>query len=423
MNVVIQKIDNWQIKMIVDVNEQQWLQAQEKIKKKFFENVEVDGFRKGHVPENIAIKHINLNKVFDEAINLILPSVFDEAVVSNNVNPLTKPEINIEKFSTTSLTINFIVNVVPKIEINNYKNLDIKREIIEVSNDEIEESIQKLLQQHSKLEVKNGKAEKGDTVVLDFEGFIDKKPFEGGKANNYNLSLGSSQFIPGFEEKLVGVQANEKKDIEVIFPENYIADFKGKKAIFKCFIHEVKQKILPELNDENVKKILKIPNVETVADLKKYQKDLITKNKKDKSENDFYKNLLENIIKNNSSKIEVKEGIIDKRANLLKEDFVFSIKQNGMELNQYLSIIGKSEQDIMQDFKNDAKKHIYEMIVMDSILEQEKVPFSDEEIKKECDYIASTYNVAKDKISKILVVNKIKNNKFRKLIFDLNKSK
>lgn len=420
MNVAIQKIDNWQIKMTVDVDEKQWLEAQEKIKKKFFENVEVDGFRKGHVPENIAIKHINLNKVFDEAINLILPSVFDEAVFLNNINPLTKPEINIEKFSTTSLTINFTVNVVPKIEINNYKNLNIKKEIIEVSDNEIENSINQLLKQHSKLEIKNGKAEKGDTVVLDFEGFIDNKPFDGGKANNYSLSLGSNQFIPGFEDQLVGVQANEKKDIEVVFPENYLADLKGKKAIFKCFIHEIKKEILPELNDENVVKILKIPNITTVKGLKEYQKDLITKNKEDQSKTNFYNNLLENIVKNNNNKIEIKEEIIDKRANLLKDDFAFSVKQNGMELNQYLSIIGKSEKDIMQDFKNDAKKHIYEMIVIDSILEQEKISVSDEEVQKECDYITNAYKISKDKISKILVVNKIKNNKFHELIFKLN---
>lgn len=418
MNVVTNKLDNGKIKITVDVDENKWLDAQNKIKKKFYENVEVDGFRKGHVPDDIASKHVDSSKIFDGAINLILSSVFDEAIISGKINPLTKPEISIEKFSTTSLTLNFTLNVVPKIEIKNYKNIGIKKETIEVTDDEINQSINQLLEKHSELKIKNGSAAKGDTVILDFEGFINGKAFDGGKANNYELSLGSNQFIPGFEEQLIGVKANENKEIEVTFPENYIAEFKGKKALFKCHINEVKEKNIPELNEENIKKF-SIKNVKTVEDLKKYQKEFIKKNKEITSENNFYHKLIEEIIKSNE--IKVSDEIINERVSLMKEDIVEHIKRSGLELNQYLNIIGKSEADMMKDLFNDAKKNIYEIIVTDSVLEKENIVISNDEIKKECDLIAKQYDKKSDEINKIFVINKIKSDKFRKLLLDFNK--
>lgn len=418
MNVVTNKLDNGKIKITVDVDENKWLDAQNKTKKKFYENVEVNGFRKGHVPDDIASKHVDSSKIFDGAINLILPSVFDEAIISSKINPLTKPEISIEKFSTTSLTLNFTLNVVPKIEIKNYKNIGIKKETIEVTDDEINQSINQLLEKHSELKTKNGSAVKGDTVILDFEGFINGKAFDGGKANNYELSLGSNQFIPGFEEQLIGVKANEDKEIEVTFPENYIAEFKGKKALFKCHINEVKEKNIPELNEENIKKF-SIKNVKTVEDLKKYQKEFIKKNKEITSENNFYHKLIDEIIKSNE--IKVSDEIINERVSLMKEDIVEHIKRSGLELNQYLNIIGKSEADMMKDLFNDAKKNIYEIIVTDSVLEKENIVISNDEIKKECDLIAKQYDKKSDEINKIFVINKIKSDKFRKLLLDFNK--
>ena len=418
MNIVTNQLENGKIKITVDVDENKWLDAQNKTKKKIYENIEVDGFRKGHVPDNIASKHVDSNKVFDEAINLILPSVFDEVVVSSKINPLTRPEINIEKFSTTSLTINFILNVVPKIEIKNYKNIGLKKEMIEVTDDEVNKSINQLLERYSELKTKNDKAIKGDIVVLNFEGFIDKKPFDGGKASNYELTLGSNQFVPGFEDQLIGVKANEDKEIEVVFPENYVTEFKGKKAVFKCHINEVKEKIIPKLSEEIIKKI-SIKNVKTIEDLKKYQKDFIRKDKEIRCENSFYQKLIDEIIKNN--KIDVNDEIINERVSLMKDDVTERIKQSGLELKQYLNIIGKTEEDMIKDLKNDAKKNIYETIIIDSILEKENVVVSDDEIENECNLIAEKHNLKKDKINKNFVINKIKSDKLRKLLLEFNK--
>lgn len=419
MNIVTNKLDNGKIKITVDVDENKWLDAQKKVKEKIYKNIEVDGFRKGHVPNDVANKHVDSNKIFDEAINLILPSVFDEVIVSNKINPLTRPEISIEKFSTTSLTINFVLSVVAKIEIKNYKNLGIKKEIIEVTDKEIDNSINQLLEKYSETKVKNEKAVKGDIVVLDFEGFVNNKPFDGGKANNYELLLGSNQFIPGFEDQLIGVKAGENKEIEVVFPDNYVvAELKSKKALFKCHILEVKEKIIPELNEETIKKF-SIKDVKTIDDLKKYQKEFIKKNKEVSCENNFYQKLMDEIIKNN--KIEVSDEIINERANLMKEDVIERIKQSGLELKQYLSIIGKSEEDMMKDLVSDAKKNIYEIIITDSILEKENIKISDNEIEKECNDLVEKYGFKKDKINKNFVINKIKSDKLHQLLLGFNK--
>ena len=419
MNIVTNKLDNGKIKITVDVDENKWLDAQKKVKEKIYKNIEVDGFRKGHVPNDVANKHVDSNKIFDEAINLILPSVFDEVIVSNKINPLTRPEISIEKFSTTSLTINFVLSVVTKIEIKNYKNLGIKKEIIEVTDKEIDNSINQLLEKYSETKVKNEKAVKGDIVVLDFEGFVNDKPFDGGKANNYELLLGSNQFIPGFEDQLIGVKAGENKEIEVVFPDNYVvAELKSKKALFKCHILEVKEKIIPELNEETIKKF-SIKDVKTIDDLKKYQKEFIKKNKEVSCENNFYQKLMDEIIKNN--KIEVSDEIINERANLMKEDVIERIKQSGLELKQYLSIIGKSEEDMMKDLVSDAKKNIYEIIITDSILEKENIKISDNEIEKECNDLVEKYGFKKDKINKNFVINKIKSDKLHQLLLGFNK--
>lgn len=419
MNIVTNQLDNGKIKITVDVDENKWLDAQKKVKEKIYKNIEVDGFRKGHVPNDVANKHVDSNKIFDEAINLILPSVFDEVIVSNKINPLTRPEISIEKFSTTSLTINFVLSVVAKIEIKNYKNLGIKKEIIEVTDKEIDNSINQLLEKYSETKVKNEKAVKGDIVVLDFEGFVNDKPFDGGKANNYELLLGSNQFIPGFEDQLIGVKAGENKEIEVVFPDNYVvAELKSKKALFKCHILEVKEKIIPELNEETIKKF-SIKDVKTIDDLKKYQKEFIKKNKEVSCENNFYQKLMDEIIKNN--KIEVSDEIINERANLMKEDVIERIKQSGLELKQYLSIIGKSEEDMMKDLVSDAKKNIYEIIITDSILEKENIKISDNEIEKECNDLVEKYGFKKDKINKNFVINKIKSDKLHQLLLGFNK--
>ena len=419
MNIVTNQLDNGKIKITVDVDENKWLDAQKKVKEKIYKNIEVDGFRKGHVPNDVANKHVDSNKIFDEAINLILPSVFDEVIVSNKINPLTRPEISIEKFSTTSLTINFVLSVVAKIEIKNYKNLGIKKEIIEVTDKEIDNSINQLLEKYSETKVKNEKAVKGDIVVLDFEGFVNDKPFDGGKANNYELLLGSNQFVPGFEDQLIGVKAGENKEIEVVFPDNYVvAELKSKKALFKCHILEVKEKIIPELNEETIKKF-SIKDVKTIDDLKKYQKEFIKKNKEVSCENNFYQKLMDEIIKNN--KIEVSDEIINERANLMKEDVIERIKQSGLELKQYLSIIGKSEEDMMKDLVSDAKKNIYEIIITDSILEKENIKISDNEIEKECNDLVEKYGFKKDKINKNFVINKIKSDKLHQLLLGFNK--
>ena len=271
MKRVVNKLENSKVEVICDVETADWKAAQEKAFKKLAKNLELKGFRKGSVPEEMARKHIDTGSIFNEAINSMLQPAFDEVLREEKLQPFSRPSVDVTKVSDSELQLKFIIILAPEVNLGKYKGLGIKKDEVKVSEEEVKEAIDKLVAQQASLVVKDGPAAKGDTVVIDFVGSVDGKEFDGGKAENYSLELGSNSFVPGFEDQLVGHKAGENVDVNVTFPEQYVKDLAGKEAVFACDVHEVKAKKLPELNDEYVKE--QIPPVDSNAKIIIYEKE------------------------------------------------------------------------------------------------------------------------------------------------------
>ena len=293
MKRVVNKLEKSKVEVICDVEEKVWKEAQEKAFKKLAKNLELKGFRKGSVPEQMARKHIDQGSIFNEGINSMLQPAFEEVLKEEKLQPFARPSVDVTKVSDTELQLKFIIVLAPEVKLGTYKGLAVKKAAVSVTEKEVKEAIDKLVAQNASLTVKEGPAAKGDTVVMDFVGSVDGKEFEGGKADNYSLELGSNQFVPGFEDQLVGHKAGEEVEVNVTFPEQYVPELAGKKALFKCTVHEVKEKVTPTLDEELIKE-LNIPDVKDEASLKEYEKKTIKASKEAKAQSDALNEVLEN---------------------------------------------------------------------------------------------------------------------------------
>ena len=424
MKSTVKSINETKFEVTCEVEEKAWKDAQEKARKKLYEKLEIKGFRKGHVPPDIAKKHVNEGEVFNEAINIVLPETFSKAMTDNKLNPLIQPQVNVEKFSTSSLTLKFTVVVAPKVTLGNYKGIKITKKEVKVTDKEVEDEIKQLLDQNAELILKDGPAKKGDTVILDFEGFVDGKPFEGGKAENYELALGSGQFIPGFEDQLIGSKKDDKKEVKVTFPKDYVENLKGKDATFKCTIHEVKEKKIPALSDDTVKE-MKIPNVNNVKELQAHKHNEITKRKQNEVDNAYYNDLIEAIVKN--AKVAVAEEIVTEEVKNMKANLTQRIEQNGLKFDQYLQITGQKMEDIEKKMKVDAEKNIKAFLVLEEIRVKEKISVSDDDLKAEYKHYADLYKMEVKKVEEIFskdinsLKNQIASRKLHDKLIELNK--
>ena len=298
----VTKLEHSHVQVDVVVDEKTWKDAQEKAFNKLAENVTVDGFRKGKAPKNLVKAKVDPMKVLDEAINALLPKIYEEILTKDEIRPYARPAVDVTKVSDTELEVKFILVTAPEITLGQYKGLNIGKKAVKVTAKDIEEALEGARKENATLVVKENEAALGDTVVMDFVGKVDGVAFEGGSAENYELELGSHQFIPGFEEQLVGHKAGEDVLVNVKFPENYTAELKGKDATFECKIHEVKERKLPELNDEFVKE-LKIEGIETVEDFRNRKSEDLKRNKESEARREYMEKLIAEIAKNSKADI------------------------------------------------------------------------------------------------------------------------
>ena len=402
------QLENCRVQVDVVVDEKSWKDAQEASYKKLAKDVQVDGFRKGMAPEAIARKHIDAGKMLDNAINSLLPKIYKEILDEDKVEPYAQPKVDVTKLSDTNLEVRFIIVTAPKVELGQYKGYELGKKEVKVTAKEVNEAIDDLRKQNASLVTKETEAAEGDTVVMDFLGKVDGVAFEGGSAQNYELELGSHSFIPGFEEQLIGVKAGEHRDINVTFPEQYTPNLAGKPAVFECDVHEVKEKKLPELNDEFVKELNR--GVETVEALKESTKNEIKNRKEQEAKKEYLEKLYAEICK--ASKIEVPQEMIDEQAEVMKKDMVQRMSQSGLTLEQYLQFVGQKEEDFMAKLKDDAKKDICNYFVLEEVGRKENLDITDADVEFEFAKIADQYKMSIDDVKKALgaQLNQFKNN-------------
>lgn len=402
MATELKKIGNSEYEVEYVVKDAELKTAKDKALKKLSSKVSIKGFRKGKAPLNMIKEHISPADLINETISQSLQPAYDAILKEHKLVPVDRPNINVKSYKDDEIVLVFNIDVTPEVTLGEYKNIDIPETKCSVSKAEVKEAIDKLLSDNSDLVLKEGAAEMGDTVVFDFKGYMDGKEFEGGSADNYSLVLGSNQFIPGFEDQLVGVTSESKKDVIVTFPEQYIKDLAGKEAKFVCMIHEIKTKQLPELNDDFAKS-LKLKGVETVADLEKYESDRLLNQKKNSARNERFNKLLNTIISN--SKIELSEKLISKEAENAKNQMLQQIAQNGLTFEQYKEITGTDEKELDKTFKENAEENLKRTFVLNKIAETEHLMITKADIEEYYSNLSSLYGMKVEDIKKALAQN------------------
>ena len=382
----------------VEVDEKTWADAQAKAFKKVASKISIPGFRPGKAPEAMLRAHVDPNRVINQALDIVLPQAYEFGIKENKLRPQRQPEVNITKVEEKEIGLRFTVVVFPTVTLGAYTGLEAERKVASVDEKEVEESIKKLLENNADLVVTEEPAKLGDTVVLDFEGSIDGVPFEGGKADNHSLELGSNSFIPGFEDALVGVKAGESRDVKVTFPTQYVAELAGKDAVFACTVHEVKQKVVPALTDEAVAD-LAIENVKTVDELKAHQKEELLKQKADQFEREHYQAIFDQIVA--ASSVEIADEILDEEAAREEENTKKQVESNGLTFQQYLDVLGKKEEDLKAELRENVTKSLTAYLVGEEISIKEKLLVSDAELDVELAKVAEQYKVPVEQIRSV----------------------
>jgi trigger factor len=369
--------------------------------KKVVKQVNVPGFRKGKMPRPLFEKRFGIESLYEETINILLPEAYEEAIEEAGIEPVDRPSIDVEQIEKGK---NFIfkatVTVKPEVKLGEYKGLEVEDFDTNVTDEDVNKELEQLQSRHAELVVKeDSPAENGDTVVIDFEGFVNDVAFEGGKAENYSLELGSNSFIPGFEEQLVGTKAGETKDVNVTFPEEYhAADLAGQPAVFKVTVHEIKGKELPALDDEFAKDA--DDEVESLDELKEKIKTRLKDSKEHEAEHHLRDTLVEKAAAN--AEVDIPEAMINTEINRMMQEFEQRLQMQGMNLELYFQFSGQDEAALREQMNEEAEKRVKFNLTLEAIAKAENLEASEEDVDAELEKMAQMYNMTVENIKAAL---------------------
>ena len=382
----------------VEITGKDWEKKLDETFKKIIKKVKIDGFRPGKAPRNIYEQKYGKQSIVVEAVDSCMNEAYVKALKEFKGEPIMQPTVGIEKADETGVIYVFTFTTKPEIKINKYTNLGVKKDSVKVTKKDVDNEIEKMRKEYADLTVKDGKAENGDTVIIDFEGFDGDKAFEGGKAENYALELGSNSFIPGFEEALIGVKKGDKKDVNATFPKDYHAEeLKGKTVVFKVLVHEVKTKVYPEL-DEDFFLDLGLEDVKTKEDLEKMVKETMTEQREYEAENKYVDELFEALLKETS--VEVPHELIHEELDRMVEQYAERLKMQGITLEQFYKFTNSSEEALKAQMHEEAEKRVKLRFAIDEIIELEKIDATDEEANRDAEEKAKKHGMDKDEYIK-----------------------
>ena len=363
--------------------------------KRAVKRVNAPGFRKGKLPRAVFNKMYGEEALYQDAVDAVLPAAYTKAIDELKVSPLAMPDIDVKEISKENgVSFEAVVTVKPNVELGEYKHLGIKKEEVEVTDADVEERLERLLSNQAEWQIKEGEAKKGDIVVIDFKGFIGDEAFEGGEAKGYELELGSGSFIPGFEDQLEGKVAPVDNEVNVTFPENYqVADLAGKEAKFEVTIHDVKEKVLPELTDEFVKEFSK-EAASTVAEYKEKLRGEIKVQKEEAAAKAYSDKVISTAVEN--AKLTVPTKLIDQEVNSMFEQFAGNLSRQGLSFELYEQFTGKGADELKAEMRSDAENKIKTSFVLGEIAEVEKVEVTDADIDAEVKELATMYNMTEE---------------------------
>ena len=404
MKISNKKLEKAIVELTVAFESDEWKSTQDKALNKLAKSVKIDGFRPGKAPVALIKSRISKASILQEASDMILQDKFVQILTDAQVEPVAQPTLSVNKISEDELEAVINVPVKPEVELGDYKGLEVKKGRVAVTKKEIEEQLSNYQSQFAELSVKeDGKVAKGDTAVIDYEGFIDGEAFDGGKGENYPLEIGSGSFIPGFEDQLIGMTTDNEQEIKVTFPEDYGApNLAGKEATFKVTVHEIKEKHLPEIDDELAKDV-NIDGVETLEQLKAHIKSQIKARKENESENKFMDDIYKALIA--SSKVEDSDALLKQEQDMMLQEIEQNLQRQGLNFEVYEQFTGKSKEDVLEDIKPQAEERVKLNLILEAIIKEEELAVTDEEREAELQKIADMYQRELDDVKKIFEGN------------------
>ncbi|WP_016898221.1 trigger factor [Staphylococcus capitis] len=369
--------------------------------KKVVKQINVPGFRKGKVPRQIFEQRFGVEALYQDAVDILLPEAYGEAIDETGINPVAQPEVSVTQIEKgKDFIFDATVTVEPEVKLGDYKGLEIEKQDTELTDVELQESIDHSLGHLAEMVVKeDGAVENGNTVNIDFTGSVDGEEFEGGQAEGYDLEVGSGSFIPGFEEQLEGMKTGEEKDVVVTFPEEYHAEeLAGKEANFKTKVNEIKYKDVPELNDEIANEL--DSNAETVDEYKENLRKRLSEQKATEAENTEKEESINKATENTT--IDIPEAMVNTELDRMIQEFGQRIQQQGLDLQTYYQISGQNEDQLREQMKDDAEQRVKTNLTLTAIADAENVEVSDEDIDKELEKMSEQFNISVEDIKSTL---------------------
>ena len=399
MNCKVEKTENAnEVKLEITVEAEKF---ENTMKKVYFQNAKyfnIPGFRKGKAPMNIVEKYYGAQIFYEDAFNEVATEAYEEALTENKIDVVSRPEVDIAQMEKgKDLIFTAVVQTKPEVKLGKYKGIEIQKIEYKVDKKDVDHELEHMQEHNSRLvTVDDRPLENGDTATIDFEGFVDGVAFEGGKAEGHELEIGSGTFIPGFEEQLIGMELENEKEIKVTFPKEYFSkDLAGKDATFKVKLHDIKKKELPELDDEFAKDVSEF---DTLEELKKSIKEKLTKNKEQREKYETEEAVLKAVCED--SKLDIPSGMIELEIDNMLKDFEQRLSYQGLNLEQYLKMIGKTEDEMRKEYEPQAIEAIKSRLVLEAIMKAEKIEASEEEIKAKMEEMAKSYGKDVEELSK-----------------------
>ncbi|MBU5275330.1 trigger factor [Levilactobacillus brevis] len=414
-----EKKDNNQGELTFEIAPDKIKEGLDKAFQRTKKNLAVPGFRKGRVPRQIFNQMYGEEALYQDALNIVLPEAYDAAIKEAGIEPVDQPQVDVESMDKDQpWVLKAVVTVKPDVKLGEYKGLSVTKQNTRVYQKDIDAEIEKQRQQQAELVLKEDEAAaKGDTVVIDFDGYVDGKQFDGGKADNYSLELGSNSFIPGFEDQLVGHKAGEDVDVKVTFPADYQAeDLRDKEATFKVTIHEVKEKQLPELDDEFAKDVDE--DVDSLEELEAKTKDRLKEQKVTAAHDAIEDEAISEAV-DNAKIAAVPEAMLKDDIDRQMDQYLANMQQQGIEPKMYFQLTGTTEDDLRKQFADGAEKRVKTNLVLEAVVEAEKIEPSEDEVAAEVKDLASQYGMEESAVRSALSDDMLKHDIAIKSAVDL----
>ena len=366
------------VELVIEVDAKSFDEAVNRVYLKQRKRISIPGFRKGKAPRNMLEAMYGANLFYEDAIKDIYPAAYEEAIAQEKLKPAAYPQIEIVEVGKEGFTFKAIVTLKPDVKLGEYKGLTAPKEKVSVTDADIDAEMAPYIQRATRLTAVKRKAKKGDTAVIDFEGFDNGVPFEGGKGEGYSLELGSGTFIPGFEDGVVGMKAGEEKELDITFPEDYSPDLAGKPVVFKVKVQEVKEPVKPELDDEFAKDVSEF---ETLADFRADLKKKITERREKQVDTEYERAITDQLIDN--LEVDLPQAIVDQQTDRMMDDYRMRVESQGIPFDQYMSMMGMNPQMLRQEAAVGARRRVLNELALEAVAKAEKLKISAAEKKAE----------------------------------------